>query len=155
MTRINQIELIAAICEELGRQGVGSLPPRKINAVIASANAIIAAYESPDRPSRPGMGLDEWLRSDDTGMSSRFMAWVLCGGPLAEGARPHDLDDFGRCSRFLDAVPSARLNLPKMRGAGKAWARLVNRWYPIEHAINAGDMSLAKTIFEEAIRGEE
>ena len=155
MTRINQIELITAIFDGLGRQGAGSASPRKINAVITAANAIIAEYESPDRTSRPGMGLAEWLRSDDTGMSSLFMAWVLCGAPRAEYARPHDLGDFGRCSRFLDAVPAARLNLPKMRGTGPQWTRLVNRWYPIEHAINAGDMPLAKTIFDEAIRGEE
>jgi hypothetical protein len=65
-------------------------------------------------------------------MSSDYMAHVLAGGPKCEPAYPHDSSDFGRCSRFLRAVPTARKHLPKMATCGAVWAEYVKQWSVME-----------------------
>jgi hypothetical protein len=82
------------------------------------------------------MGLQAWLASDDTGQSSLYMASVL-GGFRRDYAHPRDLDDFGRCSRLLDAVPEFRPRLSEMRDKSPEWAALVDSWEAIEKIIPA------------------
>jgi len=131
---INQIELISAICMELDRQGVKSLVPRQYNAIINSANDIIAECLREPVKSSKGMGLQTWLASDDVGMSSRYMASVL-GGFSCEYAHPYDLDDFGRCSRLLLAVPEFREKLELMRDKSDEWAALLDVWSEVESLV--------------------
>lgn len=130
---VDQIELIAAIGKELGRQKHKYLNARQMGAVINAANLIVAEMETPHRSSVPGEGLTAWLASDDAGMSSKYMAHILADGPKVEPAYPHDADDFGRCSRFLLAVTD-RKEIAAMDSCGKIWQGLVTMWPVLEIA---------------------
>lgn len=132
--QINQIKLFAAISAELEKQAKAQkrkavVSTRQANAIIKACNDIIAALATEDIPSKPGMGLTNWLASDDTGMSSKALAHHLCGaGTEPLNHHPLDVSDFGRCYRFFKAVPEARPLLPKMRSVSKQWAGLVDAW---------------------------
>lgn len=121
---ISQIQLTTEILKVLGKQ---ALNVRQINAVIEAANMIIRELEKPTTMAIPGMGLQAWLNSDDTGSSSLFMAHVLAGAPAVRCACPLDCGDFGRCVRFLTAVPVS-LGIERMAKHGPVWAALVKDW---------------------------
>lgn len=135
---LEQIPLFAAIAAEIERQGAEqgtpkvSVSARQINAVLAACNQIIEAMRIEDRLSAPDMGIVNWLASDDTGSSSMAMAHHLCGVGLDphrdRSAHPWDAADFGRCHRFLLAVPEAKHDLPKMALVSPTWARFVAAW---------------------------
>lgn len=134
--KLSQIELVSAIFREIERQGKAAhikdltLHSRGMQSVIEAANAIVACVATPFRPSSTGMGLAAWLASDDTGMSSKAMAHHLMGAHAERTANHHPLDpsDFGRCHRFLEAVPAARAMLPEMAKVSETWARLIAEW---------------------------
>lgn len=128
---INQINLISAIAKELSKQKAKATMLH-MNAIIKAANDIIRELERVPVMASEGMGLQAWLRCDDTGMSSRYMASVLDGSFHHCYAHPLDLDDFGRCSRLLKAVPEFRNRLTKMSLKSPQWSRLVERWTEIE-----------------------
>lgn len=68
-----------------------------------------------------------WLRSYDTGLSSKCIADVMCAN-TPSGDYPHDGADFGRCHRLLSLYPTWRARLGKMAGVNVYWAALVARW---------------------------
>lgn len=138
-TAISQIDLVKAILDELQRQGIGDAEVWRLNAVIAAADSIIREFEREPVMATDDMGLDAWLRCDDTGLSSCYMASVL-GGFSREYAHPHDVDDFGRCSRLLRSVPEFRGSLRVMKSCSPQWAKLVERWDAIEEMIAIGDL---------------
>lgn len=75
--------------------------------------------------------LAKWLMSDDTGASSKTMAAVMFDFEISflRGSYfPLDASDFGRCVRFLEAVPEARERLPRMKQVSAKWAVLVDCW---------------------------
>lgn len=82
---------------------------------------------------------DEWLRSWDTGLSSKTIFSVFAPGHGAGGAGdlPHDSDDFGRCYRLLRAFPDWRQDLHRVSERFPAWVQLVMRWAEIEAAYEA------------------
>ncbi len=136
--QLEQMSLVLAISREIERQAKQQkqpvyVNPRHFNACVAAANSIVAAYATDDKPATPAMGLQAWLRSDDTGTSSLTMAAVLFNaGKYASSQRdwchPWDPADFGRCHRFLEAVPEARARLPKMAEVSHEWKALVEHW---------------------------
>jgi hypothetical protein len=142
--RVSQIELISGIANVLERMGCTDASPRHFNAIVGAANLIVEEYNRDDVKATDAMGLRAWLASDDTGMSSRFMAFVLA--PLAglgsvpnprndfqDCPPPYDPDDFGRCYRLLRAVPELRRHIPAMgTGHGAVWARLAAEWAELE-----------------------
>lgn len=140
----SQPELIGAILKWIDRRGIKTLSSRKMNAVIAGANTIIEAIDQPDVMASPGMGLAAWLRSDDTGLSSLYMAWTLAplagrSVPFSEhftngSPWPHDPADFGRCVRLLDAVPELRPHIAELtRTVHPApWQRIAAEWDALE-----------------------
>jgi hypothetical protein len=72
---ISQIDLARGIAKILAKQfGVTDVLPRQFNAIIEAANRIIAEFQRDYTPAAPGCGLKAWLASDDTGMSSKWMA---------------------------------------------------------------------------------
>jgi hypothetical protein len=77
-----------------------------------------------------------WMTTGRVGLSSKAMAAHLCGAPC-DGSYPHDPDDLNRCLLFLEAVPEARAELPRMATVNKTWAALVARWGEIEAAFLA------------------
>jgi hypothetical protein len=156
---ISQPALIGAIVAELERQGVEMPAARHFNAVIAAANAIIDELNQPFRPARPNSGLQAWLSSDDAGLSSKYMASVLNGSVILGGyrvgyAHPHDIADFSRCVKLLQAVPQFEPRLPEMRKCSPQWSRLVAAWPEIVAAMDAGDMQTANDMVREAVQGD-
>lgn len=77
-----------------------------------------------------------WYLTGQIGASSRAMATHLCGAPC-DGSYPHDPDDLNRCLLFLDAVPEARTELPRMAEVNKRWAALIEKWDEIEASFLA------------------
>ncbi len=143
MRDFSQPELVAAILMWLDEQGIKSASSRQVNAVIKAADDIIAALVTPDVMARPAMGLQAWLASDDTGMSSRYMAKVLAekagmGSVYVDvrydGMEPADPSDFGRCVRLLEAVPELRPHLLSLTESTspKVWQRIAGEWDSLE-----------------------
>ena len=149
---VSQIDLIAAITKYLDKQGIETMVPRHFNAVISAANSIIDEIEKPVVMASPGMGLNAWLNSDDTGISSLWMAAVLSGGTSTYG-HPRDVDDFCRCMRLLEAVPEFASRLDELRGRSDEWDALLDRWGAITDRIIARDYDPADAYINEAISG--
>jgi len=129
---VSQIDLVTAIMRELEHQGIVEANPRQINSISRAADDIIREFNKPTVLSTANMGLDRWSRSDDTGASSRRMAYVLMDGGFHRPAYPLDPDDFGRCYRFLKAVPEAREKLSLMSNDSDVWKRYVEHWDEME-----------------------
>ena len=128
---ISQINLVSAIVKELSKQ---KFTPSilHLNAIVKAANDIIRECERVPVMATEGMGLQAWLRCDDTGLSSCYMASVLDGTFSRPYAHPLDLDDFWRCSRLLQAVPEFRERLTRMSSRSPQWSRLAAQWTEIE-----------------------
>ena len=131
--QISQMDLVTAIMTHLLKhEGIETLLSRQWNAVIQAANLIVESLQKPVVMSADNMGLKAWLESDDKGLSSKFMAYVLMNGPMAANEYPHDPSDFGRCYRFLKAVPEARERLDLLRRQSKEWDVMIQNWSRLE-----------------------
>jgi hypothetical protein len=131
--RISQMELMSSIVLHLDSVGVKEIEPRQYNAIISAANSIIAEFERDPVTAKAGMGLAAWRASDDTGLSSKYMACVLNGdGPGCENNRPWDPSDLGRCIRLLEACPELRPNLDRLKDSGPVWKAFVEHWDELE-----------------------
>jgi len=89
----------------------------------------------------------EWLGAGDVGASSKAMALQLVG-VKNDGSHPWDPSDLGRCLRFMDAVPAARLNMDRFVSMSPTWRILVQRWDELEalyRAEAAAGMKAPKT----------
>lgn len=136
MNKLNQISLITAITEELNRQIPGLPADGRMNVIIKAANDICDEYSRELVTASAGMGLEEWLNSDDTGSSSLYMAWCLSGGQFGhwhgrkqpERAYPRDPADLGRCIRLIDAVPEFGGKIPEMADRGHEWMAVTTNW---------------------------
>ncbi len=140
--KIDQMQLIRAILAEVDRQHPkAGATTAQVNRVIEAADLIIAEFKRDPVWATPGMGLDAWLASDDTGLSSKAMAHHLAGGkcPINDILHyPHDATDFGRCHRFLEAVPEARPTVGRMATLSPAWDRLALQWTQLTDLYLAG-----------------
>ncbi len=127
--QLNQIKLLAAITTEINRQHprIG-VEARQFNAITKAANDICDEFAKPVVKASPGMGIAAWLASDDTGLSSKFMASVLTGEFKAENHYPRDPADFGRCLRLVNAVPGLAENIGDMSQHGRHWAVVADHW---------------------------
>lgn len=128
---ISQLELVGGICKLVSEE-CPTLNPRQMNAIARGADMILEELRQPDRPSVAASGMEAWLKSDDTGMSSRYMAFTIGTGPPAEYAHPWDPSDLGRCLRLLEACPELRPLVPAMAKTGKEWKALVEHWDELE-----------------------
>ena len=79
---VSQIQLVAGILKTLEHLGVRGMNERHMNSVIEAATEICRELAHEHRPAKAGMDMKQWLDSDDTGMSSRYMASVLCDDEL-------------------------------------------------------------------------
>lgn len=133
MTCISQPQLIASIARTLAKRfGCKTISQRQLNAIIEAANIIVEAMEKDDTVAPHGAGLHAWLASDDTGLSSKYMARMLGNGPHCDYNYPHDPSDFGRCYRLLQVVPALRERLQDMAATGWQWAAIVKHWAELE-----------------------
>lgn len=142
---ICQLDIVNAILDNLERSGLKELNSRQLNAAIRAADKIMTDLHQPHAEAMVGMGLQKWLRSDETGKSSLYMAHILA--PLARlgvvqnprksydemNPHPYDPSDFSRCVKLLDAVPELRAHL-KVLGEdhGPVWSRLIAHWDEME-----------------------
>jgi hypothetical protein len=124
---IQEVQLFADLGKLLARRhGVKRCSSRQLNAIIEATNLIVMALGRDDVVSVAGSGLQAWLASDDTGMSSKYMARVLLDGPDCAYNYPHDPSDFGRCVRFMEACGVT--DISPMAGTGPEWSALVPAW---------------------------
>jgi hypothetical protein len=127
--QLNQIHLLAAIEAEIHRQYPGTgFEERYFNAITKAAKDICTEFANPVVKASPGMGIAAWLASDDTGLSSKFMASVLTGEFKAENHYPRDPADFGRCLRLVNGVPGLAGRVGEMSQHGKHWAVVAANW---------------------------
>jgi hypothetical protein len=74
----------------------------------------------------------EWLTNGDTGTSSETIWSVMMDRPITRPRwfpdTPHDPDDFGRCYRLLNVMPSWRARLPEVGAKYPIWRPLVEAW---------------------------
>jgi hypothetical protein len=138
--QINQIQLVAAIAKEIDRQHPGTgVESRCFNTIILAANSICQEFAKPVVKASDGMGLTAWLASDDTGLSSLYMASKLTGMFEAKYAYPRDPTDFGRCLRLVEAVPELESKIRDMSQHGNGWAVVAAHWYEWSEVYSTGD----------------
>lgn len=132
--RIDQIAMLAAIWKELERQGITHLDQGAMNVTVEAADRLVAELQRERSYPGAGAGLTDWLAGDDTGMSSLFMAKVLCGAKVRDrgASYPLDPDDFGRCYRFTLAVPGTRERISEMAATHPVWAAYAKHWDEME-----------------------
>lgn len=129
--KINQINLVTDIFKAIEKQGIKEIPTRVFNKIISCADEIIVEASREDIIAADGAGLNAWLKSDDTGKSSEFLALTL-SGRSREFAVPYDVADFGRCVRMLRVCPGLKDKLDIMKEHGPIWKRLVESWDLLE-----------------------
>lgn len=116
---------------------------------------MVTEFRKPYRTACPGCGLQAWFASDETGMSSKYLAehlgdaagmkwrggWTVSELQASPNPFPHDADDFHLCQVMLEACPELRQLLvgtmsdPKH---GSEWNRLAACWTELEARHNAG-----------------
>jgi|JI9StandDraft_1071089.scaffolds.fasta_scaffold31308_5 hypothetical protein len=138
MVVVSQAALVGKVLKELGRQGVKDLNSRQLNTVIRAIDSIIAEINTPTVRASADMGLKAWRKSDDTGLSSLYLAAALSGQCTPEFAHPWDSGDFGRCVRLLEAVPELRPRLELLDHAPDPWPKFLACWAELEALYRAG-----------------
>lgn len=148
----SQSALVVAILNELAKQHEDSTcSTRQMNIICEAATTICQSMASDDIPSKPNEGLQRWLGGHDTGVSSLTMAAVMFSAGNYVGnphrySHPHDSDDFGRCHRFLEAVPGSRYKLHLMAAVSPTWHKLVENWDAITALYLEGPQKADKLI---------
>lgn len=129
---IDQMSLVNAINQELSRQ-CPDMPfcPSIFNAAIKAANLVVEECAREPVKVREGMSISEWFECDDTGTSSKYMAYVIDGGttrlPIQGYSYPHDADDFGRCLRMVRALGFEN-KVFLMLTTGHEWREIASHW---------------------------
>lgn len=89
----------------------------------------------------PGRGVDmmntnkkvlEWLATDQTGTSSKTIAFTLSGFNYKYPSPPSDPSDFGRCLLLLDFIPEFRTRLSELATLSDEWKVIIENWDLIE-----------------------
>lgn len=127
---VNQFALVHAISNELSNQNPNlKFEAGLYNKIIEAANIIVAECKRERTYATAGMTPEEWLKSDDVGLSSRYMISVLAnlGYPVPDGDIPHDAADLGRCIRMVEAC-NLEAEIPRMLEMGDKWKRIAENW---------------------------
>ncbi|EPL9568138.1 hypothetical protein MMK73_000179 [Providencia rettgeri] len=144
---INQIDLIAAISNEVEKQ-IPGIPAetRYMNAIIKAATLVCDEFKKPLVKASEGMGLTAWLASDDVGASSKYMAAVLSKRFDAPNHYPLDPADLARCIRLINAVPEFKERLWIMRARSIQWSFVIDNWDKWKELYEAGE---GKKLYQE------
>ncbi len=126
---VSQMSLVSAIANAVEPFH----PPDDIatfNACIAAANLLLEAAFRPRAIPEGRCSPDQWWLSDDTGLSSRYLCWLLF--PYVSSSRPPvvhpgDSADFGRCVRMVEATGSLD-RISTLQCDSPAWAVLLRDW---------------------------
>lgn len=79
---------------------------------------------------------DKWLRSHDTGMSSKTMFSAITGIPTGEREHPHDIADVGRCVRMLRFLPELRSKIHMVSDKYPEWIPFIDCWKELERGYD-------------------
>lgn len=127
---VDQTALVSAISNELSNQNP-DLPFEStlFNKIIEAANIVVNECKRERTYSTSGMTPNEWLTSDDVGLSSQYMITVLAnlGCPIPNGDTPSDAGDLGRCIRMVEAC-SLESEIPRLFEMGDSWKRIAENW---------------------------
>lgn len=79
------------------------------------------------------MNPNEWIISDDTGISSKTIWAVMMDCvpeeyPWHKFDVPHDPSDFGRCYRLLQKFPEWKARLEEVAAQFTKWIPMVREW---------------------------
>jgi hypothetical protein len=128
----SQISMVTTILGAFPKDYIAT--NKLINTICRCATEIVTEAGRPYVPAKPAMGLTAWLASDDTGLSSKYMASVLADSPFsARVNNPWDGADFGRCYRLLRAVPELLRNFDRLATCPAPWPALHANWTELEH----------------------
>lgn len=75
----------------------------------------------------------KWLANGETGISSETMAFII-GFDITpkKWGYPHDVSDFRRCFKLVEAAPEMRKHLHKMKTLSPIWADFAENWEELE-----------------------
>ncbi len=105
-----------------------------------------------------------WLETGETGLSSLTLCLTLY--PFVKNIEykcfedfdksyPRDSADFGRCIKFLNAVPTAREKLHKLEKSNKIWKELYSSWADLEFLyVNKDFEELNKSLKSIAVKNK-
>lgn len=124
---------------------------RHYDAIYNASGSIIEELHK--SPVTPGMGLEAWLDSDETGSSSMYMAYILAPeAPKCEYAHPLNSTEFSQCQKLLGAVPELESRLHKMAQCPGIWSRLILDWHLISDLIENGNKVEADKLIQSHVR---
>tara|TARA_B100000700_G_scaffold264816_1_gene302787 strand:+ start:6776 stop:7255 length:480 start_codon:yes stop_codon:yes gene_type:complete len=138
-TYISGLELSSKIMELLSEEYPSlSINTRQLNSILMASQDIADELNTPNQEAKPNSGLDQWLKSDDIGLSSKYLAKVLFQRDdfFAEYAEPYDPADFQRCRKMLDAAPELKERLHLISNVSDVWQGLVEDWDKICDSID-------------------
>lgn len=108
------------------------------------------------------MKVIQWLEVGQTGLSSLTLCASLY--PQFESRHyklenleinvPHDVADFNRCVKFLQAVPEARAKLDKAKNINKIWDSLIDNWPQLEQKALEKDAKGVQKIIDSCINSK-
>ncbi|MFA0809327.1 hypothetical protein [Microbulbifer epialgicus] len=131
---VSQIDIVSAILNKIHEACPNQLlSPCQVNTIHNAATMVLEVLHTREVRAAPGIGLEAWLRTEDVGASSKFMASILAQehGIKAMPTHPIDPSDFARCRKLLSAVPELEDRLELMADQSEVWKRLVERWSEI------------------------
>jgi len=71
---------------------------------------------------------EQWIISDDTGISSKTIWAVMMGVDTDRSNVPLDCADFGRCYRLLKHMPEWTARLPEVAEKYPGWKPILREW---------------------------
>lgn len=149
---VDQMKLTSAINSELSRQNP-DMPfcPKIFNAVAKAVRDIAEECEREPVKTTKGMSIPQWFGCDDTGLSSKFMAYILgdcqISLPFQDYSFPYDRDDFGRCVRMVEATGSEKL-VYLMLATGKEWRYIATHWETMVELYHGTKDEDAEALYE-------
>lgn len=77
----------------------------------------------------------EWLSSNDTGISSKSLAFEYLGTLNNNVDAPRDPSDLGRCLRLIKIVPDVRKCVDSLATKHLRWAKAAKVWEQIAKSM--------------------
>ena len=152
MPKLNQITLMAQL-QEMLKEKYPSLEinMRHYNTIIRVANELSNDLNTPHSPAVPCMGIDAWLKCDETGASSQFMLYYITQYSKAstDYAHPHDVADFIRCRNMLRAVPELENLKHVLSNASGVWQGIIENWTLLCELIDENKANKAYALLSE------
>tara|TARA_B100002019_G_C20940242_1_gene436463 strand:- start:41 stop:523 length:483 start_codon:yes stop_codon:yes gene_type:complete len=136
---VSGLELSSKIMKLLANEYPNlNINTRKFNAIIRASQDIAKELNISNKEAQPNSGLDKWLKSDEVGLSSKYLAKVLSqrNDFNAEYAVPYDPSDFQRCRKMLDAAPELKERLYLISDVSEVWKGLFEDWNKICDSID-------------------